>query len=126
MHHLASCLLFILHASYMVSYKDDLYKLLLVQVMAAPTIHVSAEESLKDPIKIKVDIIHPEPVAAVAFPAATEELTALRFREVIAETENASLRVRINTTEAIEKINHKHERQARVKIEQQLVAVQES
>ncbi|GKD99995.1 hypothetical protein Tco_1387979, partial [Tanacetum coccineum] len=39
-------------------------------VMAAPTIPVSAEENLSDPIDIRVDIIHPEPVAAVAFPVA--------------------------------------------------------
>ncbi|GKC43776.1 hypothetical protein Tco_1061498 [Tanacetum coccineum] len=129
----------------------DLYKLLLVQVMAASTIPVSAEENLGDPIDIRVDIIHPEPVAAVAFPAAAivrtqaqhgeairgiqehllgvptqEEMTALRFRADIAEAENASLRARIKTTEAIEKITRNHERQARVKIEQQLAAVQES
>ncbi|GJW99189.1 ribonuclease H-like domain-containing protein [Tanacetum coccineum] len=55
-----------------------------------------------------------------------EELTALRFRADIAEAENASLRARIKTTEAIEKITHNRERQARVKIEQQLAAVQES
>ncbi|GJV73435.1 hypothetical protein Tco_1493430 [Tanacetum coccineum] len=151
MHHRTSCVPFILHASCMVSYKDDLYKLLLVQVMAASTIPVSAEENLGDPIDIRVDIIHPEPVAAVAFPAAAivrtqaqhgeairgiqehllgvpiqEELTALRFRADIAEAENASLRARIKTTEAIEKITRNRERQARVKIEQQLAAVQES
>ncbi|GJW02255.1 putative reverse transcriptase domain-containing protein [Tanacetum coccineum] len=121
------------------------------QVMAASTIPVSAEENLGDPIDIRVDIIHPEPVAAVAFPAAAivrtqaqhgeairgiqehllgvpiqEELTALRFRADIAEAENASLRARIKTTEAIEKITRNRERQARVKIEQQLAAVQES
>ncbi|GJX65787.1 putative reverse transcriptase domain-containing protein [Tanacetum coccineum] len=120
-------------------------------VMAASTIPVSAEENLGDPIDIRVDIIHPEPVAAVAFPAAAivrtqaqhgeairgiqehllgvpvqEELTALRFRADIAEAENASLRARIKTTEAIGKITRNHERQARVKIEQQLAAVQES
>ncbi|GJY08358.1 putative reverse transcriptase domain-containing protein [Tanacetum coccineum] len=120
-------------------------------VMAASTIPVSAEENLGDPIDIRVDIIHPEPVAAVAFPAAAivrtqaqhgeairgiqehllgvpiqEELTALRFRADIAEAENASLRARIKTTEAIEKITRNRERQARVKIEQQLAAVQES
>ncbi|GKD37805.1 hypothetical protein Tco_1258012, partial [Tanacetum coccineum] len=39
--------------------------------MDAPTIPVSAEENLGDPIDIRVDIIHPEPVAAVAFPAET-------------------------------------------------------
>ncbi|GJY19690.1 putative reverse transcriptase domain-containing protein [Tanacetum coccineum] len=100
---------------------------------------------------IRVDVIHPEPVAAVAFPAVAimriqaqhkeairgiqehllgvpiqEELTALRFRENIAEAENASLRARIKTTEAIEKITRNRERQDRVKIEQQLVTVQES
>ncbi|GJS52767.1 putative reverse transcriptase domain-containing protein [Tanacetum coccineum] len=119
--------------------------------MAASTIPVSAEENLGDPIDIRVDIIHPEPVAAVAFPAAAivrtqaqhgeairgiqehllgvpiqEELTALRFRADIAEAENASLRARIKTTEAIGKITRNRERQARVKIEQQLAAVQES
>nr|GEU63930.1 hypothetical protein [Tanacetum cinerariifolium] len=150
-HHLASCLLFILYAPYMVSYKDELYKLLLVLVMAAPTILVSAEEHLEDPIDIRMDIIHPEPDAAVAFPAEAvvrtqaqhgeaiqgiqeqllgvpiqEELTALRFRVDIAEAENASLHARIKTTEAIEKITHKRERQARVEIEQQLATVQES
>ncbi|GJY99534.1 hypothetical protein Tco_0516964 [Tanacetum coccineum] len=149
MHHLASCLPSILHASCMVS--DNLYKLLLVQVIAAPTIHVSAEENVGDPIDIRVDIIHPEPVDAVAFPAAAvvriqaqhgeairgiqenllgvpiqEELTALRFRVDIAEAENASLRARIKTTEAVEKITRNRERQARIKIEQQLAAAQES
>ncbi|GJV57448.1 hypothetical protein Tco_1458453 [Tanacetum coccineum] len=39
-------------------------------VMAASTIPVSAEENLEDPIDIRVDVIHPEPIAAVAFPAA--------------------------------------------------------
>ncbi|GJY95110.1 hypothetical protein Tco_0511471 [Tanacetum coccineum] len=119
--------------------------------MAASTIPVSAEENLADPIDIRVDVIHPEPVAVVAFPAAAivrtqaqhgeairdiqehllgvpiqEELTALRFRADIAEAENASLRARIKTTEAIGKITRNRERQARVKIEQQLAAVQES
>ncbi|GKD32367.1 hypothetical protein Tco_1247876 [Tanacetum coccineum] len=150
-HHLASCLPSILHASCMVSYKDDLYKLLLVQVMAAPTIHVPAEENLSDPIDIRVDIIHPEPVAVVAFPSAVvvrtqaqheesirgiqqhllgvpiqEELTALRFRVDIAEAENASLRVWIKTTKEIEKITRNRERQVCIKMEQQLAAVQES
>nr|GEW25206.1 hypothetical protein [Tanacetum cinerariifolium] len=109
--------------SSMVSYKDDLYKLLLVQVMATPAILVSAEENLGDHIDIRMDIIYPEPVAAVAFPAPAVELTALRFRVDIAEAENASLRARIKTTEAIEKITHKRERHARVEIEQQLAAV---
>ncbi|GJX26674.1 hypothetical protein Tco_0232970 [Tanacetum coccineum] len=119
--------------------------------MAAPTIPVPAKENLGDPIYIRVDIIHLEPVAAVAFPAAAvmriqaqqgeairgiqhyllgvpiqEELTALRFRVDIAEAENASLRARIKTTKEIEKITRNRERQVRIKIEQQLAAVQES
>nr|GEV00447.1 hypothetical protein [Tanacetum cinerariifolium] len=112
---------------------------------------VSAEENLGDPIDIRMDIIHPEPVAVVAFPAAAfvrtqaqhreairgvqeqllgvpiqEELTALRFKVDIAEAENASLRATITTMKAVEKITLKHEREARVEIEQQLAAVQES
>nr|GEU34808.1 hypothetical protein [Tanacetum cinerariifolium] len=150
-HQLASYLPCILHASCMVSYKDDLYKLLLVQVMAAPTIPVSTEENLGDPIDIRVDIINLEPIAAVAFPVAAvvrtqgqheeairgiqehllgvpmdEDLTALRFRVDISEADNASLRAKIKTTVAIKKITRKHERQTRIKIEQQLAAVQES
>ncbi|GKE24936.1 hypothetical protein Tco_1436448 [Tanacetum coccineum] len=117
MHHLASRLPSILHAFGMVLNKGDLYKLLLVQVMAAPTIHVSSEENLGDPIDIRVDIIHPEPVAAVAFPAAAivrtqaqheeairgikehllgvpiqEELTALRFRADSTLSEHSTFR----------------------------------
>ncbi|GJS24778.1 hypothetical protein Tco_0453410 [Tanacetum coccineum] len=119
--------------------------------MVAPTITVSAEENLGDPIDIRVDIIYPEPVALVAFPAAAvmrtqaqhgeairgihenllgvpiqEDLTALRFRVDITKAENASLHARIKTTEAIEKITHNRERQVCIKMEQQLVVVQES
>ncbi|GKF61180.1 hypothetical protein Tco_0181234, partial [Tanacetum coccineum] len=73
------------------------------------------------PDRYQGGIIHLEPVAAVSFPAiAVEELTALIFRVDIAEADNASLRARIKTTEAIEKITRNHERQARIKIEQQL------
>ncbi|GKE46162.1 hypothetical protein Tco_1477420 [Tanacetum coccineum] len=94
--------------------------------MDAPTIPISAEENLRDPIDIRVDIIHPEPVAAIAFPAVAVELTSLRFRVDITEVENASLRARIKTVEEIEKITRNCERQVRNKMEQQLVAVQES
>nr|GEZ34636.1 hypothetical protein [Tanacetum cinerariifolium] len=93
--------------------------------MATPAILVSDEENLSGPIDIRMDIIHLEPVAAVDFPIAAV-MTALRFREDIAEAENASLRARIKTTEAIEKITRKRERQARVEIEQQLAVGQES
>nr|GEZ81715.1 hypothetical protein [Tanacetum cinerariifolium] len=95
--------------------------------MAAPTIHVFVEENLGDLIDIRVDIIHPEPVVAVTFPAsAVEELTALRFRVDITEAENASLRAMIKTTEAIEKITRNRERQVRIEMDQQLAVVQES
>ncbi|GJU23753.1 putative reverse transcriptase domain-containing protein [Tanacetum coccineum] len=88
-------------------------------VMATPSIPVPAEENLGDPIDVRMDIIHPEPVVVVAFPASTvvrtlaqhgeairgiqeqlvrvpiqEELMALRFRIDVVEAENASLRAR--------------------------------
>nr|GEW13351.1 hypothetical protein [Tanacetum cinerariifolium] len=116
--------------------------------MATPAISFSVEENLGDPIDIRMNIIHPEPITAVAFLAAAvvstqaqhreairgiheqllgvaiqEKLTTLRFRVDIAEVENASLHTRIKTTEAIEKITRKRERHARVEIEQQLAAV---
>ncbi|GJS44968.1 hypothetical protein Tco_0595089 [Tanacetum coccineum] len=116
---------------------------------ATPSIPVPAEENLGDPIDVRMNIIHPEPVAVVVFPAATvvrtlaqygeairgiqeqlvgvpiqEELMALRFRIDIIEAENASLRAR-NTAEAIEKITHNRKRQAREKMERQLSLIQE-
>ncbi|GJT49997.1 hypothetical protein Tco_0976154 [Tanacetum coccineum] len=69
--------------------------------MAAPTIPVSAEENLGDPIDIRVDIIHPEPVAAVVFPVAAV----------------------INTMEAIEMVTRSQERMTRMEMEQQLASV---
>ncbi|GJR01105.1 hypothetical protein Tco_0524089 [Tanacetum coccineum] len=120
-------------------------------VLAAPTIPVSAEENLGDPIEIRVDVVHPVPVAAVAFPVATitrrlaqhgeairgihehllgvsilEELTALRFRVDVAEAKNASLHSTIRTMEAIETVTRNHERLARIEIERQLALVHES
>ncbi|GKD29908.1 hypothetical protein Tco_1240686 [Tanacetum coccineum] len=102
MHHLASCLPFILHASCMVSYKDDLYKLLLLQVMAAPTIPFFAEENLGDSIDIRMDIIHPEPVTVVAFPAATVVRTLTRHGEVIGGIQERLLKMPIQRWEEIE------------------------
>nr|GEX15593.1 hypothetical protein [Tanacetum cinerariifolium] len=112
MHHLALCLVFILHASCM------------------------------EPDRYQGGYHSPEPIVAVAFPTTAvvrtqaqheeairgiheqllgvpiqDELTALRFRVEIAETDNASLRTRIKTTKAIKKITRNRERQARVKIE---------
>nr|GEW26987.1 hypothetical protein [Tanacetum cinerariifolium] len=51
--------------------------------MAVPTIPISAKENLGDPIDIRVDIIHPEPVAAVAFPAAAVVRTQAQHGEAI-------------------------------------------
>ncbi|GKC73486.1 hypothetical protein Tco_1119369, partial [Tanacetum coccineum] len=99
-------------------------KLLLVQVMIAPTIPVSTEENLGDLIEIRVDIVHPAPVAVhlIGVPIQ-EELTALRFRVYIAEEENASLRATIRTMEVIETVTRNHERHARIEIERQLASV---
>ncbi|GKC34366.1 hypothetical protein Tco_1046750, partial [Tanacetum coccineum] len=95
-------------------------------VMDAPTIPVSAKENLGDPIDIRVDIIHPVPVAAVAFPAVAEEISTLRFRMGMAEAENASLRSKIKTMEAIEMVTRSQEKRAHMKMERQLASVQES
>ncbi|GJW00621.1 putative reverse transcriptase domain-containing protein [Tanacetum coccineum] len=76
------------------------------EVMAAPTIPVSvnsAQWSCRDMIDIGVDSIHPEPVAAVAFPAAADQ-----------------------DYKAIEKVTRNHERRARTEIERQLALLQES
>ncbi|GKD93700.1 hypothetical protein Tco_1373537, partial [Tanacetum coccineum] len=121
------------------------------KVMDAPTIPVSVKENLGDPIDIRVDIIHPEPVAAVAFPAAAvvrtqvqygeairgilehlqgvpieEEMSTLRFRMGMVEVDNASLRGKIKTMEAIETVTRSQEKRARIEMERQLASVQES
>nr|GEV78594.1 hypothetical protein [Tanacetum cinerariifolium] len=116
--------------------------------MAAPTIPISAKENLRDPIDIRVGIIHPEPVAAIAFPAVAivrtqapheetiqdmqeqllgvpihEELTAQRFRVYIAEAKNASLRAKIKTTEVIQKITRSKDRTAHMEMQRQVASV---
>nr|GEZ22154.1 hypothetical protein [Tanacetum cinerariifolium] len=118
-------------------------------VMDAPTLPVYAEKNLGDPIKIRVDIVHPAPVDV--FPAATvlrplaqyeeairgihghlqgvpinEEMNALRFRMGMAEEDNASLRGRIKTMEAIDTITRRQEKRARMELERQLASFQES
>nr|GEW87462.1 synaptobrevin, longin-like domain protein [Tanacetum cinerariifolium] len=55
----------------------------ITRVIDAPTIPIYAEENLRDPINIRVDIIHPEPVTAVAFPAATVMRTQAQYKEAI-------------------------------------------
>nr|GEX03617.1 putative reverse transcriptase domain-containing protein [Tanacetum cinerariifolium] len=51
--------------------------------MATLAISVSAEENLGDPIDIRMDIINPEPVTAVAFPAAAVVRTQAQHEEAI-------------------------------------------
>ncbi|GJS47039.1 hypothetical protein Tco_0597160 [Tanacetum coccineum] len=105
----------------MVSYKDDLYKLLLVQVIDAPTIPISADSSegnFRDDIDIGLDVVHSVPVAADAFPAVT--IVA------ILATENASLRGKIRTVEAIETVTRSQEKRTRREMERQLALVHES
>ncbi|GJU94917.1 hypothetical protein Tco_1319673 [Tanacetum coccineum] len=82
--------------------------------MDAPTIPVSADSSkgnFKDDIDIGLDVAHPVPVAADVFPS--EEMSTLRFRMGIAEAENASLRSKIRTMEAIETVTGSQERKTR-------------
>nr|GFB07592.1 hypothetical protein [Tanacetum cinerariifolium] len=114
--------------------------------MDAHTLPVSAENNLGDPIEIRVDIVHPAP--ADVFLATTvvrtlaqhgeairgihgnlqgvpinEEMNVLRFRMGMAEEENASLRGRIKTIEAIDTITRRQEEKARIELERQLASV---
>ncbi|GKF08247.1 hypothetical protein Tco_0042471, partial [Tanacetum coccineum] len=52
-----------------------------------------------------------------------EEMSTLRFRMGMAEAENASLRGRIKTMEAIKTVTHSQEKRARIEIERQLALV---
>ncbi|GJW90955.1 hypothetical protein Tco_0168508 [Tanacetum coccineum] len=125
-----------------------------VQIIDAPTIPVSVDSSkgnFRDAIDIGVDVVHPVPVAAVAFPAVTivttlahhreairgihehlqgvpieEDMSTLRFRMGMAEAENASLRGKIRTMEAIKTVTRSQERKARMEMERHLASVQES
>ncbi|GKB16242.1 hypothetical protein Tco_0850165 [Tanacetum coccineum] len=70
--------------------------------MAAPTIPVSAEENLGDPIDIRMDVIHLEPVATVAFPAVTVVRTLARHGEVIGGIQEQLLEMPTQRWEGIE------------------------
>ncbi|GKB45942.1 hypothetical protein Tco_0896695 [Tanacetum coccineum] len=85
-------------------------------VMDAPTIPVSAEENLGDPIDIK----HLQGVPI------EEEMSTLRFKMGMVEAENASLSGKIKTMEAIETITRSQEKRTRMEMERQLASVQES
>ncbi|GKC49252.1 hypothetical protein Tco_1071997, partial [Tanacetum coccineum] len=125
-----------------------------ILVMDAPTIPVSADSSegnFGDAIDIGVDVFHPVPVDVVAFLVVTivttlarhgeairgihehlqgvsieEDMSTLRFRMGMAEAENASLRGKIRTMEAIETVTRSQERRDHIKMERQLSSVQES
>ncbi|GJY71230.1 hypothetical protein Tco_0474933 [Tanacetum coccineum] len=71
-------------------------------VMAAPTIPVSAEENLGDPIDIRMDVIHPEPVAIVAFLAVSVLRTLDRHGEVIGGIQEQLLEMPTQRWEGIE------------------------
>ncbi|GJV91476.1 hypothetical protein Tco_1539289 [Tanacetum coccineum] len=49
--------------------------------MAASTIFVLAEENLGDPIDIQVDIIHPEPVAAVELKSLCSRMKLVAYTD---------------------------------------------
>ncbi|GJS82492.1 putative reverse transcriptase domain-containing protein [Tanacetum coccineum] len=97
-------------------------------VMAAPTIHVSVEENLGDPIKIRVECLFTRSrprLADICYgcPYYGGAGTALRFR---VSNRIASLRATIRTMEAIEMVTRNHKRLACIEIEHQLASVQES
>ncbi|GJZ03335.1 hypothetical protein Tco_0536610 [Tanacetum coccineum] len=113
--------------------------------MDAPTIPVSfdsSERNFKDAIDICLDVDHPVPVIAYAFPVVTivtilaslgeairgiheylqgvpieEEMSTLRFRMGMAKAENASLRSNIRTMEAIETVTRSQEKRTRREME---------
>ncbi|GJX86634.1 hypothetical protein Tco_0337408, partial [Tanacetum coccineum] len=122
--------------------------------MDAPTIPVSIDSSegnFEDAIDIGLDVDHLVPVAADAFPAVTivtilaslgeamrgiheylqgvpieEEMSTLRFKMGMAKAENASLRGKIRTMEAIKTVTCSQERRTRREMEQRLASVHES
>ncbi|GJT47093.1 putative reverse transcriptase domain-containing protein [Tanacetum coccineum] len=79
----------------------------------------------RDLIDIRVDVIHPKPVAVVAFPAAAIMRTQAQHGEAIRGIQEHLLGVS-RLLEANPKRLLLRERQARVKIEQQLAAVQDA
>ncbi|GKE79704.1 hypothetical protein Tco_1549704 [Tanacetum coccineum] len=104
--------------------------------MATPTIHVSTEENLRDSINIRMNIIHPEPVAieqllempTQRWEEIEEELFTLRERASRAETEGITLRARVRSLELMETWFHgivRDEREARERMERQLGLIQE-
>ncbi|GKE86433.1 hypothetical protein Tco_1560175, partial [Tanacetum coccineum] len=86
-------------------------------------------------IGIRAKVIENQVVAALSIPVSEmidigvpidEDVSALRFRVEIVESENASLLSRIKTLEAINMITHSQERRTRSRMEQQLALVGET
>nr|GEU30640.1 hypothetical protein [Tanacetum cinerariifolium] len=100
--------------------------------MDAPTIPVSTDSSkgnLEDAIDIGLDVDHPAIRGIHEYLQGMpieEEMSSLRFRMGMAEVENASLRGKIRTMEAIERITRSQERRTRMEMERQLASVKES
>ncbi|GKD09634.1 hypothetical protein Tco_1189319, partial [Tanacetum coccineum] len=100
-------------------------------VMAAPTIPVFAKENLVDPIKIRVDVVHPALIAAVAYPAATVVRTLALHGKVISGVQERLLEMPTQRWEEIEdeldmaSWHSKGEREACERIERQLGLIQE-
>nr|GEX45495.1 reverse transcriptase domain-containing protein [Tanacetum cinerariifolium] len=88
--------------------------------MDAPTLFVSAEKNLGDPIEIRVDIVYPAP--ADVFPAATVVRTLAQHEEAILGI-HGHLQ---GTIEAIDTVTRRQEKKARMELKRQLASVQES
>nr|GEZ83003.1 putative reverse transcriptase domain-containing protein [Tanacetum cinerariifolium] len=84
--------------------------------MAAPAIPVFAEENLRDPIDIKMDIIHPEPIAAVAFPATAVVRTQAQHREAIRGIQEKLLGVPIQEELTALRFRRKQEHEEHLKL----------
>ncbi|GJU94916.1 putative reverse transcriptase domain-containing protein [Tanacetum coccineum] len=102
------------------------------EVMDAPTIPISAEYIDAFPAVTIVVILanHGDAIRGIheylqGVPIE-EEMSTLRFRMGMAEAENASLRGKIRTMEAIERVTRSKERRTHREMERQLASIQES
>nr|GEZ19197.1 hypothetical protein [Tanacetum cinerariifolium] len=94
--------------------------------MDAHSILISADSSegnFRDAIDIGVDVVHPVPLGCSCF--SCWDYCYDTSPMGMAEAENASLRGKIRTMEAIETVTRSQERRARMKMERQLASVQE-
>ncbi|GJW68270.1 hypothetical protein Tco_0122694 [Tanacetum coccineum] len=113
-----------MHASCMVSYNTQaLIDAVTAALPSPPLPPLPPSLYIPPPVDRRDDI--PESEQPPLGVPIQEDLMALRFRIDIVEAENASLRARNKTTEAIEKITRNRERQAREKMERRLSLIQE-